>query len=862
MDNTDLSPAQAFLNYQTQRGLFDELYHPDGSQRPHWDYLMRALAALGENELNLRQQEINRLLRDNGVAYNAYSDSQQTQRPWLLDLLPFPLPSEDWRSIEQALMQRAELFRQLLADLYGPRDLIRRGLIPPECIYSHPGFLRPCVATEPSQEKAHLPLYAADLARTPDGSWLVTDDRSQVPSGAGYALENRLVLSRVMPSLFRDSQVHRIALYFRTLRNTLMNMARRDSDDIRIVFLTPGPGSETYFEHAYLARYLGYTLVEGADLAVRDQRVWLKTLDGLQAVDVILRYVDDALCDPLELRADSLFGCAGLLQAARSHQVAIANPLGSGVLENPALLPFLPALAQHLLGEDLLLPSPQTYWCGNAQERQHVLNHLGQLMIKRCVRSPGGATIDGAQLSAKQQQKLRASILATPYAFVAQEPVAPATIPVLENGQLRARQVILRSFLVANEDDYVAFPGGLCRLAADEGLPIDAVQSGGVSKDTWVLASEPVQTLSLIQQREHNQDFAIHRGELPSRVAENLFWLGRYAERSESLIRLLRAVLLYLLDPDDGYSGGKNSSCLHHLLQAVTTLTETQPGFIGEGCEERLQDPDEELRSILIDQQRVGSLPFTLKSLLYAAHSVRDRISPDVWRVFNAIDEGLKQLQTPRGTLQFSTGDNEIINSALDALNRLLNTCAAFTGLSMDSMTHSQGWKFLMIGRRLERAHQSTLLLQACLLDVSDDETLLLEYLLRICDSLMTYRSRYRSQIQLQSTLELLLQDETNPRSIVYQLRHLQKDIEQLPSAEQVFIYRRAETRTVLALLSALRLAQVGALAQIKQQARPQLEQLLTSLTTRLPNLATILGHTYFSHAEQPQQLVRLSGTD
>ena len=849
LDNID-----PLAQYRFPEGSFDEMCLPAGQLRPHWEYLARSLQAMGPAELMRRSRDARHQLRDNGVTYNAYGDPQGQDRAWELDPIPLLITSEEWRSIEQGLVQRAELLRLLLADLYGPQTVLQKGILPPELIYSHPGFLRPCHPMKAPHDRYQLPLYTADLARMPDGSLSVIGDRSQTSPGAGYALENRIVLSRVLPSLFRDSQVHRLALYFRTLRTTLMNMAWRDSDNTRIVVLSAGSRSETYFEHAYLAKYLGYTLVEGADLTVRDGRVWLKSLDGLQPVDVILRCVDDAYCDPLELRPNSFSGVAGLLQAARLRNVAIANPLGSGVLENSALKVFMPALAQYFMGEDLLLRSPQTYWCGFKQAREHVLAHLHRLVIKSTVRIPGAATIYGHLLGKKELNALRQRICAQPYRYVGQEAVPPATIPVFAGGALEPRQMILRSFLVATAEDYMVMPGGLTRVSTGPEAPIEPVQSGGISKDTWVLASEPEKRLTLVQ-REPAPGFVIRQGELSSRVAENLFWLGRYAERSESIIRLLRAIFLQLLEPDDDTSQLQNRTCLYSLLRAATYLTETYPGFVDN--EALLADPSDELLSIFLDKSRAGSLASNLNALLYAARTVRDRISPDIWRVFNEIDEGL-QLQTQPN---FTGSHRETLNSALDALNDLLTAFAAFSGLAMDSMIHGQGWKFLMIGRRLERAQQLLPLLRTTLAGVTEDDGMLLERLLNICDSLMTYRSRYRTQVQVQATLELLLQDESNPRALSYQLKHIHDDIRDLPRQDQALGYKIPEQRLALEALSQVRLADTTELIQIDENLRPHLHQLLMRLSDLLPRLSNALNSSYFSHAEQPQQLIRF-GTE
>jgi len=845
--------------YRPPVGGYDEMCQPDGEVRSHWAYLSRALSAMGVEALQGRLNEARRLLRDNGVTYSAYDDPEESQRAWELDPIPLLIASEEWRGIERGLLQRAELFRLLLADLYGPREVLRRGLVPAELIYAQPGFLRPCDRMLPPDGRHWLPLYAADLQRLPDGSFTVVEDRSQAPPGVGYALENRIVLSRVFPSLFRDAQVHRLALFFRTFRTTLLDLAWRDPDQARMVMLTPGPDSGMYFEHAFLAKYLGYTLVQGADLTVRDARVWLKTLDGLQPVDVILRFLEDGRCDPLELHPDGS-GPAGLLQALRLRQVAVANPPGSGVVENPALKAYLPGLARHLLGEDLLLPSPESYWCGDPTARRHVLAHLNRLIIRTVMPGASSEPVQGNTLSRAGREQLRARILQNPGAYMAQEAQRSATVPAFTGSALTPHRLMLRSFLVATETDYMAMPGGLARISADGDHPLLPVQSGGVSKDTWVLASEPQRKLSLVSPTVQLAAVSHGHGELPSRVAENLFWLGRYAERAEGVIRLLRAVLAELLQPDEEYLPVVGETHLQCLLQAVTHLTETYPGFVGEEAEARLAQPDEELFSVFLDRRRPGSLAYTLNALLFAARAVRDRISPDIWRVFNEIEEGLKLLQNHWAQRRELNGSSaETLNPALDELNHLLTTCVAFTGLAMDSMVHGQGWRFLMIGRRLERGQQTMRLLRLTLCQQSTDEPRVLEALLRILDSLMTYRSRYRTQVEAAMALTLLVQDETNPRSLGYQLKHLEHDLQTLPQRGDS-AYASAERRLALEAMTLVRLADSNRLAQLEKDRRPQLDQLLARLSHLLPGLSDAITNSYFSHAEAPQQLVPLGG--
>lgn len=824
-------------NYRFSAGSYDEMCATAGTLRSHWEYLIRSLEALGVEELERREQEAERLLRENGVTYNVYDDPQGMTRFWELDLVPVLLTSQEWSTIEQGLIQRAELLNLILADLYGPRTLISKGLLPPELIYAHPGFLLPCHGVRPAGG-CYLPLYAADVARAPNGGIWVIGDRAQAPSGSSYALENRIVLSRILPSLYRDSHVHRVALFFRAMRATLTALAPQRRENPRIVLLSPGPGNETFFEHAYLANYLGCTLIQGGDLTVRDSQVWLKTVEGLQPVDVILRRVDDTFCDPLELRKDSLLGTPGLLQAARLGHVAIANPLGSGVLENTALMAFLPGLARHLLGEDLRLPSVATWWCGGEQEREYVLANLHRLVIKPIFPHPSTATVFSASLSAQARQALADRIRTQPHLFVGQEQVALSTTPVLVEGSLQPRPMVLRSFLVARDESYVVMPGGLTRVSPSLDTWVVSNQRGGISKDTWVLASEPEREVSLLAPAGRPLTLTRTGGEVPGRVADNLFWLGRSAERAEGTARLLRAVLVRLLDSDPL----QPDSYLAVLLRLVTHQTATYPGFVEE-AEERLSAPEQELLEVICARQRAGSLSFTITALTQAARSVRDRLSDDSWRVINSLQPGLGQPQQ--------------LTQALEGLERLLFGLAAFTGLSTEQMSRGQGWRFLDIGRRLERALFGSSLLRLTCVPASTPTGPLWEVLLAATDNLITYRRRYRSQVQADAVLDLLLLDESTPRSVAYQLARLYEQVTGLPK-KGAPPYRGAEERLVLEAVTAVRLADIERLSHLAhgKNMREVLDQLLARLGYLLRTFSETLTSSYFSQTDLPRQLV------
>jgi uncharacterized circularly permuted ATP-grasp superfamily protein/uncharacterized alpha-E superfamily protein len=829
-------PAPFLAGYRPPATAYDELYAPDGSVRPHCAPLMRSLAALGAAEFDQRWREARRMLRENGVTYNVYDHAQSAERPWALDPIPLLITSAEWQAIERALIQRATLLELILADLYGPHTLVRRGLIPPEAIYAHSGFARPCVGVPPPRGRS-LPLYTADLGRRPEGGFCVLGDRAQAPSGSAYALENRVVLSRTLPSLFRDSAVHRLPLFFRRLRAALAWLAPRSDDNPHIVMLTPGPGNETFFEHAFLASYLGCTLAQGDDLTVRDQRVWLRTLEGLRAVDVIIRRVDDAFCDPLELRGDSLLGVPGLLQAARQERVAIVNPLGSSLVENPALIALLPRLSRELLGEDLALPSVRTWWCGDPADRAYVLERIPHLVVRPLQPHGTGGTVLGGTLDRAAREALAAAIRARPHLYAAQEHVALSSAPTLAHGRLEPRALVLRAFLAADAGGFIAMPGGLARVAATRDSRVVSNQSGGVSKDVWVLTSGLERDFGLLSPADRPLSLARGGQEVPGRVADDLFWVGRYAERAEGGARVLREVLRRVLDPD----AAPDDPHALLLLQAVTTLTATYPGFVGAGAAERLAAPQAELRGVIFDLRRTGSLRFNLAALVRAGRTVRDRFSTDTWRVISQLDREFTE-----------THDLDV---ALDRLDHVILLLAAFGGLSADSMSRGQRWRFLEIGRRIERALTGVALLRTFCPPDTDVRAVPWEAILTIADASTTYRRRYRSTTDPGAVLDLLIDDETNPRSVLYQLLQLAALVDSV-AGTGVAAARRLESALLADALETLR---GSAAPEVLQPRRidTDLAQMLVRVQDLLGALSDQLARSYFTRSAQAQQLVR-----
>jgi uncharacterized circularly permuted ATP-grasp superfamily protein/uncharacterized alpha-E superfamily protein len=755
------TPDGLLSGYHRNAGAFDELLGADGKIFPHYAKLLGELEEFGAAELARRADASQRFVNEHGITYNVYGDPRGMERPWQLDPIPLVIAPAEWRTLETGLVQRATLLNKILADCYGAQELIRSRWLSPALVFGQPDFLRPCHGIRVPDDN-FLHFYAADLARSPDGRWWVVSDRTQIPTGAGYALANRLVTSRILPEPFRDNQVHRLAGFFRAAQHSLAQLAPRQADKARVVMLTPGPHNETYFEQAYLARYLGYMLVEGQDLTVRDNHVFLKTLSGLERVDVILRRVDDDFCDPLELRNDSILGVPGLVEAVRAGNVVVANALGSGLVQSPAFMSFLPGLCRHLLGEELKLPSVATWWCGQKAAREHVLKNLDRLVVKPAFRthsSPAGAG----------PAELKRRIEFDPDLFVAQERVEFSTAPAWQKNSLAAQPVSLRVFLVADgRGGFCVMPGGLARVSPDSGGNFITMQSGGSSKDTWIPSATPVEELTLLHASGQSVELRRTGNNLPSRLADNFFWLGRYSERADATSRLLRSALLRF-NPER--TGGAKP-----LLAPLLQTLETQGQLPGISAKPELWANAEafeaELLAAIFDPARHGSLRQTAEQLQRLAMLVRDRTSNDMWRVLSLIDD---RLATPTSSLVMLTGD------AVGVLNQTLLGLAAFHGLARENMTRAQAWRFLDMGLRLERAVYICTLLDATLRSPEAENPSLLEAVLEVVDSSITFRSRYNLLPTVPAVFDLVLLDDKNPRSVLFQIKQLVKHFDKLP---------------------------------------------------------------------------------
>lgn len=840
--------------YLPPLGVYDEMRESDGATRPHWEHLLGVMQALGPDGVAQRLREARRLIRDNGVTFNLLGSGRVSTRPWDLDIIPLLIGSDEWAVIERGLIQRAELLNRILLDLYGPRELLRKGVLPIDLIDGFPGYLLPCHGIPVAGDRP-LVTYAADLTRAADGSWYVVADRTQNPSGCGYALENRVVLSRVLPSLFRDSHVHRVAGFFRSMRRTLTHLAPRRDDHSRVAVLTPGPSNEAHFEHAYLASYLGYNLVQGGDLSVRDGALWLRTLGRLEPIHAVMRRVDDEWCDPLELQEDSLLGVPGLVEAVRKGKLVLANALGSGVLEHPGIAAYLPKLCRHFLGEELLLTCIPTYWCGDPASIDLVLDNLPGMVIRSVSGADAGKRLMGEELEPAERAALAERIRAHPRRYVAKARIQPSTAPSLIGDRIEPRPTLLRSFLVSEVDGYTVLPGGLGRVSASLDTPLVSTQLGGLAKDTWVLASEPELNETLIVSADRSQPAVVRESEVSSRVADNLFWIGRYAERAEALVRLLRVAIFRLQDRIGLWTGDDIGGCARALLQALTQQSQTFPGFVGEGAEALFADPTPEMLSLITDAGRTGTLPQSLQALVNAAWSVRDRLSGDTWRVINDIGRYLQSLTKHPPTE---------LNSALGILDPLITSLVAFSALTHENMTHNEGWHFLEAGRRLERGSNLATLLEATMVPVTaeNEENTLIEAVLGVTDSLITYRRRYEAGTRVGALLDLVFTDEANPRSLAYQLATLEPLVRGMPRMELMAGRTRAE-KLVLKALTAVRLSEMDQLLVVGDSGtrRDGLQASLDSVGSDLAAISNALTAQYFAHEEQPHTLLSRAGT-
>jgi uncharacterized circularly permuted ATP-grasp superfamily protein/uncharacterized alpha-E superfamily protein len=825
-------------HYACVEGHWDEALVSSGFPRRHWRDLALALGRMGPIALSRSWQNGQQLIQANGTSYNVGNDLHGSERRWPLDPIPLVIAEKEWIQIERAVIQRATLLNAVLADLYGQQHLLHQRQIPPALVFANPHFLRACHGIKPCGG-VHLHTYAADLARSPDGRWWVISDRTQAPSGMGYTLENRLVSARTLCNVFSTFRVRQLASFFDMRRDALLNLAATQQSNPRIVMLTSGPHSETYFEHSFLAGHWGFALVEGADLAVRDNRVYLRTLTGLDPVDLIVRRLDDSFCDPLELRSDSALGVPGLVQAVRSGTVAIDNALGSGLLETPALMAFLHGLCRHLLGEELLMPSVATWWCGEADSRHHALEHLDDLVIKPTFPGYGRHPEFPASMDTATRERLIGRIEAQPEQFVAQEQFAISTAPVYTDTGLASGHVVLRVFAAWDGNSYSVLPGGLTRVSTKGSSQAVSIHRGAGSKDTWVPGGSAE---SFVVTHPALGPTAAHPSwtNLPSRVADNLFWLGRYAERLEDRVRLLRALLPALSGEEDF---GRTAS-LETVVRLLTGLGYLPPEVSDASLGEQLWRVQHLLADMVRDESRPIGLGWNLKQIRRVALHLKERLSSDTWRVLQQIEGDFSK--------SMPTNPNQRYLSEMNLLDGAIVTLSAFVGLVMENTTRGHGWHFLQIGRRLERARHMAELLQAGVAEAPEEIEPYLQILLHIADSSITYRTRYLTALRTDLVLDLLLVDESNPRSVGFQFAALLDHLEKLPLYDNTVCH--LEQGLVSKALHAVRATPMADLSRKDNEGHlGVLVELLEQLKGNMYDLSDALAAHYLSPVVSPR---------
>jgi len=829
---------------------YDEMFTPDMHVKPGWKALSDKLNVLGSKELASRQKDIDWMLSENGVTYNVYNDPKGLNRPWNLNIIPFVIQEKEWQQVSEGLKQRVHLLDLILKDIYGKRELIKNGILPYEVVYGHRGFLRQCDQIKYKTNK-QLSIYASDLSRGPDGRIWVVNDRTQAPSGMGYALENRSTAGRVLSDVYGKIHVRKLSGFFNDFNQLLIKASPKQIECPNIIVLTPGPHNETYFEHAYLASFLGYPLVRGNDLVVRDGFLWMKSLKGLKRIDVVLKRVDDAFMDPLELREDSHLGVAGLLDVVRKQNVTIINPIGSGVIENSGLIPFMPAIAKYFLEEELKLPQIATWWCGQEKEKKYVLNNLNKYVIKRIDRSSRETIFFGEFLTKDEKNLLEKKINREPYLYVAQEKINFSTVPNFTDGQLEPRNMVCRAFAIAKDDDYKIMPGGLVRVSPERDSLRVSNQRGGTSKDLCVIGDHPAKESSKLILSERPKYTASGLDDLPSHTAENLYWAGRYVGRSLTVCRFLRMTLKQLVKVEQDEYILENEK-LNILLKGVTQITNTFPGFVGTEKKKAVTDVRVELESVIFDKTRIGSLANTMAMFNNSYYAIRNLWSSDMWRVFKIIQKSWASIE----------GDgvaNLSYNSIIKFLDQNITRIIAFMGLIEESILVNQGLLLYFTGLNLEYGILTISKCRALLTVQTQDNVAyeILEAFLISHESLNIYRYSYRSYITIENALGLTLLDTTYGRSLTYIVSRIQKDLAKLPnkinknelSSYEKYIF---EAYSKLKLTSKEKLTELDTDNVVY---RKNLAILLRDLSDLLFNTSQAISDTYFNHTLKQKQL-------
>ena len=814
------SVASPGASYRPQPGVFDEMMDASGAVRPHWAAFCRWLRNASASDLADRSSSLHQLLRDHGVTYNIYDDALGTSRPWELDLIPLIIAEDEWVTVAGGLQQRGRLLEALVSDIYGAQRSLKEGLLPPTLIFGNPSFQRAAMGVQPAGP--FIFSLAHDLVRGPNGRWLILADRAQVPIGQGYTLENRVIMANIHHEEFSASHVHRLSAYFGAERNALQSLAPHRKGDAGILMLAPSPRSESYFEVAFKARHLGFPLVEGADLTVRDRRLQLKTLEGLIPADVVIRQIVDSACDPLELNRNGSGGPAGFVEAWRSGSVALANGIGTGVIETPALQPFLPGLCRLLLSEELKMPCVPTWWCGQPRELQMVLSDPDRWVIKSTFQRGEHTPVHLASLPREKKQHLLDQIRARPNDWIAQEMMPLSTCPVWNGEQLEARPLVWRAYGFTAGKERLVMPGGLSRVSPETSNWIVSMRTGGLSKDTWVASNSPMLESPLQARLPAAVRPTRPPSSVPSRAADHLYWLGRYAERLEQSVRLLRSLIIRLSGERLSNTPGDSAvwtALIDHLGLPDPKGTDLHGRFF----------------ALLSDTELDGNIPALVNRLVFNAAAARDRLSDDSWRLINRIQRDSR-----------FPPDRLVLATTMERMDTLVLDLTAFCGMQMENTTRGHGWRFLEIGRRIERTGVLCKLIGGAADSIAEYPAIL-DPLLEVCDSAMTFRRLHFAQPTLEPVLDLLMLNSDNPRSIAFQLKALMDQVRLLPAASATT--SEVEQKIVSDMETELHRLRLGTSKGGCDSPPHTVPSLCDSLAKSAELLSNRITEHYFSHA-------------
>ncbi len=826
-------------SYKNKINTYDEILDQNGQVKPHWGNLFNTIENIGMDVLELKNQDIINKLKENGVTYNVYESNVGSNRPWKLDPIPFIIHQNEWRQIENGLVQRAHLLDLILKDLSGPQLLIKKSIIPPELVFDNSGFLLPCFDIK---QKLHtqLLLYACDMARGPDGNMWILDNRTQSPSGSGYALENRTVIAKVFPELNKNTYRRRLSPYFYNLQKTVANLGAVSNEEPTVVFLTPGPGSETYFEHVYLATYLGYILVQGSDLLVRDGFVWLKSIDKLERVDVIIRRVDDEWMDPLELNQNSLLGVPGLLNAIRLRNVSVINPPGTSVLESYGLMAFMQNICDFFLNEKLILNSVATWWCGQQKELDFVIQNLHKLIIKKSNRKQGFKTVYGRQLNESELHELKNTILKSPKEFIAQEEVSLSTTPSYVDGKIEPRLASLRAFLVSDGANYKVMQGGLTRSSAVKDKFVISNRLGGIAKDTWIVTDSPDEfneQLVITKNSNNTSSFSI-----TSRNAENLFWVGRLCERTLSTTNFLK-IIIDRFNENVSHKNKKHPDFFIILLKSLTHLTLTYPGFVDEENDAVFKNPDKEIFELICNSEKPGSLTNNINALIYTINQVSETWNLGTRRIINLMGESLTVLKK---------SEKNSFNQINDELNKLHTRLFGFNGILLETLPRDTGFYLLEAGKNIERILSLISVMRSSFSfeNTIETENIIIEAVLENHHLLQQYRYINKSNVDLVAVLNMIFLDENLPYTLSFLLDDLSKCLSKLPRSSENNRMNLAE-KTVLRTIAIVKLVDAELLVKTEKKSlhRKNLDETMVEIFDLISMVSSNLTSMYFHHS-------------